>query len=98
MCACSSCWTRARTSRRSPRPWICIRVKYAESADGTSKEAWSTRARTTIDTHRHWSWMIGRKPQSWTELQKIPMTGIDEAWSKVIEKKARYRFVIDVKS
>ncbi len=32
------------------------------------------------------------------ELQKIPMTGIDEAWSKVIEKKARYRFVIDIRS
>jgi uncharacterized zinc-type alcohol dehydrogenase-like protein len=30
------------------------------------------------------------------EIQKIPMTGIDEAWSKVIEKKARYRFVIDL--
>jgi uncharacterized zinc-type alcohol dehydrogenase-like protein len=32
------------------------------------------------------------------ELQKIPMTGIDEAWSKVVEKKARYRFVIDIRS
>jgi alcohol dehydrogenase (NADP+) len=32
------------------------------------------------------------------EIQKIPMTGIDEAWSKVIEKKARYRFVIDIRS
>lgn len=32
------------------------------------------------------------------ELQKIPMTAIDEAWSKVIEKKARYRFVIDIRS
>jgi D-arabinose 1-dehydrogenase-like Zn-dependent alcohol dehydrogenase len=32
------------------------------------------------------------------ELQKIRMTGIDEAWSKVIEKKARYRFVIDTRS
>jgi uncharacterized zinc-type alcohol dehydrogenase-like protein len=32
------------------------------------------------------------------ELQKIPMTGIDEAWSKVIEKKARYRFVVDITS
>ena len=32
------------------------------------------------------------------ELQKIPMTGIDEAWSRVVEKKARYRFVIDLRS
>lgn len=30
------------------------------------------------------------------EIEKIPMTGIDEAWSKVFEKKARYRFVIDL--
>jgi uncharacterized zinc-type alcohol dehydrogenase-like protein len=31
-------------------------------------------------------------------IEKIPMTGIDEAWSKVFEKKARYRFVIEIKS
>jgi D-arabinose 1-dehydrogenase-like Zn-dependent alcohol dehydrogenase len=30
------------------------------------------------------------------DIQKIPMTGIDEAWSKVVDKKARYRFVIDI--
>ena len=29
------------------------------------------------------------------EIQKIPMTGIEEAWSKVVDKKARYRFVIE---
>jgi uncharacterized zinc-type alcohol dehydrogenase-like protein len=29
-------------------------------------------------------------------IQKIAMTGIDEAWSKVVDKKARYRFVIEV--
>jgi uncharacterized zinc-type alcohol dehydrogenase-like protein len=32
------------------------------------------------------------KPQ----IQKIPMTAIDEAWTKVFDKKARYRFVIDM--
>jgi len=32
------------------------------------------------------------------EIQKIPMTGIDDAWSKVVEKKARYRFAIDLRS
>jgi uncharacterized zinc-type alcohol dehydrogenase-like protein len=32
------------------------------------------------------------------EIQKIPMTGIDDAWSKVVDKKARYRFAIDVRS
>jgi uncharacterized zinc-type alcohol dehydrogenase-like protein len=30
------------------------------------------------------------------EVQKIPMSGIDEAWVKVVAKKARYRFVVDV--
>ena len=30
------------------------------------------------------------------EIQKIPMTGIDEAWSKVVDKKARYRFVVEL--
>lgn len=30
------------------------------------------------------------------EIQKIPMTGIDGAWAKVVDKKARYRFVIDM--
>ncbi|WP_368667060.1 NAD(P)-dependent alcohol dehydrogenase [Myxococcus sp. AB056] len=29
------------------------------------------------------------------EIEKIPMTGINEAWPKVVEKKARYRFVIE---
>ena len=31
------------------------------------------------------------------EIQKIPMGDIDVAWKKVFEKKARYRFVIDMK-
>ncbi len=30
------------------------------------------------------------------QIETIAMSGIDEAWSKVIAKKARYRFVIDV--
>jgi uncharacterized zinc-type alcohol dehydrogenase-like protein len=30
------------------------------------------------------------------EIEKISVTGIDEAWAKVIGKKARYRFVIDM--
>jgi len=29
------------------------------------------------------------------EIQKISMNGIDDAWAKVFEKKARYRYVID---
>jgi alcohol dehydrogenase (NADP+) len=32
------------------------------------------------------------------EITKISMNGIDEAWSKVVAKKARYRFVIDMKA
>ena len=32
------------------------------------------------------------------EIEKISMAGIDEAWSKVVGKKARYRYVIDVRS
>jgi uncharacterized zinc-type alcohol dehydrogenase-like protein len=32
------------------------------------------------------------------EIIKIPMNGIDNAWEKVIAKKARYRYVIDVQS
>jgi uncharacterized zinc-type alcohol dehydrogenase-like protein len=32
------------------------------------------------------------------EIEKIPMAGIDEAWSKVVAKKARYRYVIEFKS
>ena len=32
------------------------------------------------------------KPQ----ITKIPMGGINEAWSKVIAKQARYRFVMDL--
>lgn len=32
------------------------------------------------------------------EIEKIPMTGIDEAWSRVVDKKARYRFVVEMKS
>ena len=34
------------------------------------------------------------KPQ----ITKISLNGIDEAWSKVVAKKARYRFVIDMKA
>jgi uncharacterized zinc-type alcohol dehydrogenase-like protein len=30
------------------------------------------------------------------EITKIPMSGIDAAWTKVVDKQARYRFVIDV--
>jgi uncharacterized zinc-type alcohol dehydrogenase-like protein len=30
------------------------------------------------------------------EVTKIPMTGIDDAWRKVVAKQARYRYVIDV--
>ena len=30
------------------------------------------------------------------EIQKIPMTGIDGAWAKVVDKRARYRFVVDM--
>jgi uncharacterized zinc-type alcohol dehydrogenase-like protein len=32
------------------------------------------------------------------EIIKIPMNGIDNAWEKVIAKKARYRYIIDVQS
>jgi uncharacterized zinc-type alcohol dehydrogenase-like protein len=30
------------------------------------------------------------------EITKIPMSGIDDAWSKVVAKQARYRFVLDM--
>ncbi|WP_233595803.1 MULTISPECIES: NAD(P)-dependent alcohol dehydrogenase [Corallococcus] len=30
------------------------------------------------------------------EVTKIALTGIDEAWSKVVAKRARYRFVVDM--
>lgn len=30
------------------------------------------------------------------EITRIPMAGIDDAWTKVVDKKARYRFVIDM--
>ena len=30
------------------------------------------------------------------QITKIPMSGIDAAWEKVIAKQARYRFVIDL--
>jgi uncharacterized zinc-type alcohol dehydrogenase-like protein len=30
------------------------------------------------------------------EITKIPMSGIDAAWQKVVAKQARYRFVIDL--
>jgi len=29
-------------------------------------------------------------------ITKIPMTKIDDAWAKVVDKEARYRFVIDM--
>jgi uncharacterized zinc-type alcohol dehydrogenase-like protein len=32
------------------------------------------------------------------EIIKIPMNGIDNAWKQVFDKKARYRYVIDVQS
>lgn len=32
------------------------------------------------------------------EIEKIPMKGIDDAWNKVVAKKARYRFVVDVRA
>lgn len=32
------------------------------------------------------------------EITKIPMNGIDDAWTKVFEKKARYRFVMEMKA
>ncbi|MDB5019533.1 MAG: Alcohol dehydrogenase GroES domain protein, partial [Pedobacter sp.] len=32
------------------------------------------------------------------EIIKIPMNGINDAWKKVVEKKARYRYVLDVQS
>lgn len=31
------------------------------------------------------------------EITKIPMNGIDHAWEKVLDKQARYRFVIDAR-
>jgi uncharacterized zinc-type alcohol dehydrogenase-like protein len=34
------------------------------------------------------------KPQ----ITKIPLNGIDEAWAKIVAKKAKYRFVIDMKA
>jgi uncharacterized zinc-type alcohol dehydrogenase-like protein len=30
------------------------------------------------------------------EITRIPMSGIDDAWTKVVDKAARYRFVIDM--
>ena len=30
------------------------------------------------------------------EITKIPMSGVDAAWTKVVDKEARYRFVIDM--
>ena len=30
------------------------------------------------------------------EITKIAMNGIDDAWKKVVEKQARYRYVIDM--
>ena len=30
------------------------------------------------------------------EITKISMNGIDDAWKKVFDKEARYRFVIDM--
>ena len=30
------------------------------------------------------------------EITKIAMSGIDDAWRKVVEKQARYRYVIDM--
>ena len=30
------------------------------------------------------------------EVTRVPMSGIDEAWNKVVAKEARYRFVIDM--
>jgi len=32
------------------------------------------------------------------EIIKIPMNGIDDAWEKVIAKKVRYRYVIDIQA
>jgi uncharacterized zinc-type alcohol dehydrogenase-like protein len=32
------------------------------------------------------------------EITKVPMAGIDDAWTKVVDRKARYRFVIDMKA
>ena len=32
------------------------------------------------------------------EIIRIPMNGVDNAWKKVIDKKARYRYVIDIQS
>jgi uncharacterized zinc-type alcohol dehydrogenase-like protein len=32
------------------------------------------------------------------EIVKIPMKGIDNAWKQVVDKKARYRYIIDVQS
>jgi len=32
------------------------------------------------------------------EIVNIPMNGIDAAWKKIVDRKARYRYVIDVQS
>lgn len=32
------------------------------------------------------------------EITKIPMSGIDDSWKKIVAKQARYRFVIDMKA
>ena len=32
------------------------------------------------------------------EIEKIPMNGVDGAWTKVVEKKVRYRYVMDMKA
>jgi uncharacterized zinc-type alcohol dehydrogenase-like protein len=31
-----------------------------------------------------------------SQIAKIPMDGINDAWSKIIAKQARYRFVVDM--
>jgi len=30
------------------------------------------------------------------EIQKITMTNIDDAWSNIVDRKARYRFVVEI--
>jgi D-arabinose 1-dehydrogenase-like Zn-dependent alcohol dehydrogenase len=30
------------------------------------------------------------------EITKIPMSGINEVWSKIVAKQARYRYVLDM--
>jgi alcohol dehydrogenase (NADP+) len=81
-----SAWSASETTEPhqiGPFSLLRSRNSFASSAIGGIRETQEAVAFCTLH---------GIRP----EITKIPMEKIDDAWTKVVDKAARYRFVIDM--